>query len=89
MTDENVFTFGIEIVRKSGSEGPNYEIRARSMDGEVVMSCKWISLENGQPFAFGSSSEQPAVEVGGTVRVEPRGRGEDGRYPGARLHLLD
>jgi len=81
--------YGIEIERLPGFEGPNYEIRRRDTD-RLIVSCSWISLSTGQSFAFGTytdGTENPAAEFGGRVRVESRGDGQDGIYPGARLHF--
>lgn len=83
--------YGIEIERLPDVEGPNYEIRRRDTD-HLIMSCSWISLSTGQPFAFGGNTEydgteNPAAEFGGRVRVESRGDGQDGIYPGARLYF--
>lgn len=91
-TDETV-PYGIEIERLPDAEVPNYEIRRRDTH-DVLLACGWISLETGQPFAFGGNTdydgtENPAAEFGGRVRVEGRGDGDGELYPGARLHFLD
>ena len=88
MATDKSAPYGIEIERLPGQTRPNYEIRRRDTD-EVLALCSWISLSTGQPFAFGNtvSDENPHAEFGGRVRVESRGSGEDGIYPGARLHF--
>ena len=91
MTVDETVPYGIEIERLPGYDGPNYQIRRRD-NGRLLLSCGWISMGTGQPFAFGGDTategaENPAAEFGGRVRVESRGEGEDGIYSGARLNL--
>ena len=71
------------IAEQSPTRG-NYKITDRKT-GEEVFTCGWLSVGTGQPLAFGDAPA--SLELGGKVVAEPRGSGDDGHYPGVKLHF--
>lgn len=91
-TGDHTVSYGITIVRLPNGARGNYEILSRHR-GERLLTCGWISMGTGQPFAFGGDdgddTPNPSAEFGGRIRVEPRGSGPEDHYAGARIHLLE
>lgn len=85
MTDFTGY-YGLVIDRvpdESPTRG-NYKITDRKT-GEQIFTCGWLSVESGQPLAFGDAPA--SLELGGEVVASPRGEGSDGHYTGVKLRF--